>query len=75
MGTAAFPGSWPVRAGMGMRIDRWKKIWVLFFFHPVTASDFRNKEAEDEGSFAVGLAVGLSKIIVTSEANYFLSSK
>lgn len=53
---------------MGMRIDRWKKgqfgVW-FFFFHPVTASDFRNKVTKNEGSFAVGLVVvGLSKIMV-----------
>lgn len=51
-----------------------EKKFRVFFFHPVTASDFRNKEAKNEGSFAVGLAVGLSKIIVISEASYFLSS-
>lgn len=45
------------------------------FFHPVTESDFRNKEAKNEGSFAVGLAVDLSEMIVISEANNFLSSK
>lgn len=75
MGTAAFPGSWRVRAGMGMRIERWKKGQFGVFFYPVTVSDFRNKEAKKEGIFAVGLTVALSKITVISEANNFLSSK
>lgn len=52
-----------------------RTVWGFFVFHPVTTSDFRNKEARNEGNFALGLAVGLSKIIVINEANYFLSSR